>query len=247
MSEIKVIKPNIFGDKVDSFFTLRNERYGGHGLNIVGLNLGYNTNEDAHIISSNRNCLSTLLKNKSTNFAYANQVHGSSISYVTEAGTVEDCDALITQTKGLALAIQVADCAAVLIHDTKSEMIAAIHAGWRGAVDNIVPKTLKLMRAKGAEFKGAKAYISPCICKKHFEVGEEVADKFPASFVDVKGYAKPHIDLKGFIKSQLIENGFFRKNIETDSGCTIEGEQQFYSYRRGKEQSGRMMAVIQLK
>lgn len=247
MKKIEVIKPAVFGDDTKAFFTLKNRGIQKEDANISGFNLGYNTDEDPEIISSNRNRLADLFENKSTQIAYANQVHGSTVCFVKKAGTVEDCDALITQTKGLALAIQVADCAAVLIHERESKIIAAVHAGWRGAATNIIPKTLAAMQKKGAELTSARAYISPCICAKHFEIGEEVAEKFPALFIDAEDYKKPHIDLKGFLRSQLIENGLVESNIEVDEGCTIEDEHRFYSYRREKEKSGRMMALIQLK
>jgi copper oxidase (laccase) domain-containing protein len=90
------------------------------------------------------------------------------------------------------------------------------------------------------------AFISPCISVRHFEVGTEVADQFPDSFVDYEQYEKPHIDLKGFLQYQLEGAGVRREHIEVHPGCTVEDKQDYYSYRREGAMSGRMMGVIQL-
>jgi YfiH family protein len=177
--------------------------------------------------------------------AYAIQVHKTKIEVVTNAGTYPDTDAFVTAKKDMALAIQVADCAAVLFGDPKNRVIAAAHAGWRGAAGNIIPKTLDKMLSLGAEPKNIKAFISPCISLKNFEVGEEVASEFPDQFVDRDRFEKPHIALKEFIRYQLLEHGMMESKIELDTHCTIDDE-KFYSYRRQKGKSGRMMGIIKL-
>lgn len=244
MDKIKLIHPSVFGDDVRAFFTLKNKNYRSKSR-INGLNLGYNTSDIDKVVTQNRRILLDYTGIK--NIAYAKQVHGCSIKIVKKPTTVKNCDAIITQTAGLALAIRVADCAAVLIYEPKSKIIAAVHAGWRGAAGNIILKVLQLMKAQGANLSSAKAYISPSICMKHFEVGEEVAEQFSASFVDYERFAKPHVDLKGFIRYQLMVHKLKEENIELDECCTVEDRDRFYSYRREKEKSGRMLAVIQMK
>lgn len=246
IQRVKTIQPAIFGDEVTAFFTLKNKSYKPNQAEIAGFNLGLNTKEQNHIIKANRQRLSEMADVDFAEVAYARQVHGSQITFVKEGGTVDNCDALITQTAGIALAIQVADCAAVLIYEPELSMIAAVHAGWRGAAANILPNAINEMKQHGADISSARAYISPCIGKDHFEVGREVADQFPAEFVDDMHYSKPHIDLKSFLHSQLLQRGLGDNNIQIDAGCTVADADSYYSYRREQEQSGRMMAVIKL-
>ncbi|MDR9419011.1 peptidoglycan editing factor PgeF [Gracilimonas sp.] len=246
-SRIKFIKPSIFESEViDSWFTLRNHYLIQTDNDIPGLNLGLNTAEKESIVLKNRKLLAQEIDTNEELIAFGRQIHKTDIKYVIEGGTYQKTDGFVTDTPGLALAIQVADCAAILLADEKNKVIGAAHAGWRGAVANIVPKVIDKMVQLGAEEQHIKAYISPCISQVNFEVGEEVASEFPKEFVDRKKYKKPHVDLKGFIRHQIIQSGMLGSNIELDESCTIEGE-QFYSYRRQGQKSGRMMGIIKLK
>ncbi|MEX2362323.1 MAG: peptidoglycan editing factor PgeF, partial [Balneolaceae bacterium] len=177
---------------------------------------------------------------------FGNQIHNSDILVAEKAGIYADTDAFVTKTSGLALAIQVADCAAVLLGDEENGVIGAAHAGWRGAVDDIVPKVISRMKEAGAETNFIKVFISPSISQVNFEVGEEVAAQFPKQFVDFESQSKPHVNLKAFLKYQLLNSGILSVNIEIDEGCTISDE-NFYSYRRQKDKSGRMMGIIKLE
>lgn len=212
---------------------------------IPGLNLGINTNTPDSIIQKNLSLLFAELGWDIQQLATANQVHGSNIQIIEKPGVYENTDGLITKAKNLALGIRVADCAAVLIADPSSEVIGAFHAGWKGTAGNIIPKGIKKMISLGADTDQMIAYVSPCISKANFEVGEEVASIFPDAFVDRISYTKPHVDLKAFILHQLIQGGIKKMSIEVDEGCTVEDD-QFYSYRRERSLAGRMLALIKL-
>lgn len=245
-SQIEFIKPSLLNDeRISSWFTLRNHQSIHQDLTIPGLNLGLNTGEKEEIVRRNRNTLLNEIGLDAHQIAYAIQVHQTKVEVVNHGGTYPNTDAFVTTDTDLALAIQVADCAAVLFGDPRNRVIAAAHAGWRGAAANIIPKTIDKMVGFGAEIKNIKAFISPCISLQNFEVGEEVASQFPDQFVDRENYKKPHVDLKEFIRHQLLDLGMLESKIELDTHCTINGE-QFYSYRRQKEQSGRMMGIIKL-
>lgn len=245
---IEVIRPKIFAGQKEhqAFFTLKNAQLLNGEAYIEGLNLGYNTQEIPEVVTQNRGRLLAEFGIDPDWIAFANQVHSNRVIIVKEGGTFAETDALITQIPGLALAIQVADCAAVLLADPVTKTVAAVHAGWRGAAGDIVPRTLDKMEELGANPENCLSFISPCISVANFEVGEEVADQFPAQFVDANSFNKPHVDLKGFLAHQLKEVGLRDKNIEVHPACTIDKIDSFYSYRREKERSGRMMAVIQL-
>lgn len=244
-SRINFIRPTLLNNRqISSWFSLRNHEV-LHQNKIPGLNLGLNTDEEKEIVLQNRQLLRDEIGVGDNNIAYATQVHKTHVEVVEKAGTYPATDAMVTRNPDLALAIQVADCAAVLLGDPENKIIGAAHAGWRGAADDIIPKTIAKMKTLGAEIDQIHAFISPCISMENFEVGEEVAAQFPDEFVDREHYKKPHVDLKAFIRFQLLNEGMLDSKIELDTHCTIDDE-RFYSYRRQKEKSGRMMGIIKL-
>ncbi|WP_138429489.1 peptidoglycan editing factor PgeF [Fodinibius saliphilus] len=246
-TDFAVIRPtNLFKEEgVRAWFTLKNNQYRKQN-SIAGLNLGYNTSEKKEVVTQNRlNLLSSLEVNKEW-VAFADQVHSNRVRIVIQGGTFPNTDGLITSVPGLTIAIQVADCAAILLWDAESKTIGALHAGWRGAVGDIVPKGINDMADQGADPQNMKAFVSPCISLKNFEVGIEVAEQFPDNFVDYEHFEKPHVDLRRFIRNQLQEGGIPQKHIEVAPGCTFEDKERFYSFRREGKKSGRMMALIQI-
>jgi YfiH family protein len=247
---MKLIRPSVFSESSDivAAFTEsnRSENPDERSDNDDGLDFGLDTASGKSEIESNYKQLLSELDILSGSIALANQVHGSNIKVVKKPGIYEETDGLITTKKGLTLGIQVADCAAVLIADEEKKIIGAFHAGWRGAVANIVPKGIKKMEKLGGEISNFKAYISPCISKRMFEVGDEVAIQFPEKFVDRLTYKKPHIDLKGFIQDQMEKVGIKESQIEVSPDCTMQ-ELRFFSYRRERDKAGRMLGLISLK
>ncbi len=246
-SHIDFIRPEKLNDaRIFSWFTLKNAHLNEEEQQIPGLNVGFNSNEKQEILLHNLNLVSSEIRMKPSNLALAEQVHKTNVQVITEGGIYPETDAFVSNTPGTALGIQVADCGAILFGDSVNQVIGAAHAGWRGAVDRIVPKTIEKMLELGAELKNIKVFISPCIAKHNFEVGDEVAEKFADHLVDREHYEKPHVDLKGLIEDQLLELGIAKKHIEIDERCTIDHEDLFYSYRREKEKSGRMVGIIKL-
>jgi len=247
-TKFSLIEPALLAEseKIQAWFTLKNSKYGLDGTNIPGLNFGYNTKETKELVTANRLTLLSHLRLDPEWVAYADQVHSNRIQVVTEGGTYPSTDGLITQIPGLTLGIQVADCAAILLWDSTNKVIGALHAGWRGAAGDIVPMGIEKMLEQGADPNTMGAFVSPCISLRNFEVGQEVADQFPDEFVDYKSYTKPHIDLKGFLKHQITEAGVFQDQIEISEQCTIDEADNFYSYRREGDKSGRMLALIQI-
>jgi len=240
-----IIRPNIFDEgKIEAFFTLKNP--GLSKGNIPGLNLGFNTSESEEMVFEKRNMLFNAMGVPPSKIAALRQVHGNNVKIVRRPGYYKDYDAMVTSQEDVFLAIQVADCAAIFLADQKHSVLGATHAGWRGAVGGVVPRTLAAMVTLNAEPSQIRAYVSPCISIENFEVGEEVASQFPEEFVDDSSFPKPHVDLKEYIVHQLKESGVFEEHIEVDRNCTMKNEDKFYSYRREKDQSGRMMGIIKL-
>lgn len=246
-SQIKFIRPEKLNDgRILSWFSLKNQDLIEEGQLIPGLNIGFNSKERHDIILHNLKLLSDEIRTKASDIALAEQVHQTEVKLVSKGGIYSETDAFVSNTPGVALGIQVADCGAVLLGDSWNKVIGAAHAGWRGGVSGIIPKTVQQMVALGAETKRIKAFISPCLAVHNFEVGEEVSAQFPENLVDANSYEKPHVDLKGLIMEHLMFAGVLPRNIECDNRCTIDDEELFYSYRREKEKSGRMLGVIKL-
>lgn len=209
---------------------------------IPGLNFGENTVVKKPVIKNNFNILKKEIGHTGK-IALAEQVHESEISVVNEPGYFSGVDGLITTKQNLLIGVKAADCAALLLADSEKAVIAAIHAGWRSAELDILPKAIEEMKAQGAVTKNIYCYISACISLKNFEIGEEVAIQFPSSFVDRTIGKKPHLNLKKFLEQQLLDKGIQKSNIEVDPRCTID-DLSFYSHRRERDKAGRMLAFI---
>lgn len=230
---------------IEAGFTLANRHVVNQKGNIPGLNFGDNTGVPPEEIDGSIEFFLKQLSWSGESPALAEQVHGSNIKVVDSPGMHRGVDALVTTSPNLTLGIKVADCAAILLADETNGIIAAVHAGWRGAVADILPKTVLKVKDLGAEPAKMRAYISPCLSEQVFEVGNEVAELFPKKFVDYKNHPKPHIDLKGFLVNQLRVCGVANKHIEVDEGCTLS-ESKYYSYRRERDRAGRMLGYIRM-
>ncbi len=247
-SQIDITVPRLAreSDQVEAYFSLKNADKVNREARIPGLNLGFSTGEREIVIQQNRKMLFDYLQLDPEWIARGGQVHSSRVKTVTAGGLYPETDGLVTAVPGLTLAVQVADCAAVLLVDKTNGVVAAVHAGWRGALAGIVDHALRRMKDQGAVVAEVEVYISPCISEAHFEVGEEVAENFPDAFVNRDDYRKPHVNLKQYLVHQLTRQGITETRIEVDSGCTYSNPDQYYSYRREGKNSGRMFAFIKL-
>jgi len=156
-----------------------------------------------------------------------------------EAGAATPCDALFTDRRGVALGIKVADCLPVSLYDPVHRVIANIHSGWRGAVQNITAATLDALNETSFDPAAAYAYLGPSIRVCCFEVGEEVAAQFDARWIDRSRGPKPHVDLARMTEFLLCERGV--RNVIDTALCT-RCNPLFHSYRRDKK-SGRNLAI----
>lgn len=186
------------------------------------------------------------------NFAHANQVHSANAESITSPGLYKQTDALITDTKGLYLVISVADCLPVMLYDKSKRVIANIHSGWRGTAAGIVTNTVEKMRSEfNTDPCDIIAFGGQCIGKEKFEVGGEVAALFGEKYVYPhplsENSEKFYIDLKSVVRDQLLDAGVLGQNIEISPLCTYSEKDMFHSYRRDKDKSGRMFAVIGIR
>ena len=176
-----MIQPKIFDPAV--IIAAQSDRHGGVSpAPFNSLNLGLSVKDEEKNVIANRELFFGGLGIELSQLAIVHQVHGDKVLVVTEPGRKEEYDAQITNTPGIFLVVSIADCTPVLIHDTKNNAGAAIHAGWKGTVAKIVSNALELMKdTYGTEGKDCKAFIGACISHDNFEVGSEVAEHFDAS------------------------------------------------------------------
>lgn len=213
------------------------------------LNLGFSSGDDLNTVRQNRRLFFDALAISEGNIAWSKLVHGNRVLVADKPVKGEDCDAVITNQPNVFACVSIADCTPVLIYDPKNKAVAAIHAGWRGTAANIVTETLIAMKTNyGTCGENCLAFIGACIGETKFEVGEEVAAQFDE---DVKRFdpslQKYFIDLKNENKKQLMNFGLSVGNIEVSPFCTISNNDTFFSYRKEKGVTGRMLAVIGFK
>ena len=220
--------------------------------------LALHTGEDVKSIVDNRKKLSSLLGiDNNLHFIVANQTHGEHIEIISMSETkgwqgvddaINNCDALVTNQKGVVLTILTADCVPVLLYDKEKEIVAAIHAGWKGTEAKIVAKTVqKMIKVYDSDPEDIIAGVAPAIGRCCYEVGKDVAKHFfnePLSF-DVWG-EKYMLDLPFINKKQLLDSGVLEEHIEMSGVCTSCEVERFFSYRKEQGCSGRFMSMIGL-
>jgi len=186
------------------------------------------------------------------------QVHGADALVVDRPLTEIDrfpggWDALVTDQPGVTVAVRTADCVPVLVHDPRRHVVAAIHAGWRGAVAGIVAKTLRLMANRfGSMQSDLRVSIGPSAGPCCYEVDNPVLDQLRMRLPDWKSVVhdyqghKARLDLKALIRRQVEGEGVSPPSISSVNLCTICHDQLFYSYRREGRVNGTMVSGITL-
>ncbi len=162
------------------------------------LNLGFTEWDSSARVLENRSKFFAALSAKKMRVIGLQQIHSDIVHVVNSAkapGEPLVADALITRERGVLLVIQTADCVPILLADTKSHAVAAIHAGWRGTLQRIAAKTLGRMQMEfGTHPQDVIAALGPCIGPCCYEVGSEVAKEFAAKFPDASAWFKGPFD-----------------------------------------------------
>lgn len=186
-----------------------------------------------------------------------NQVHGDNIVIVHEGNyrtmRTVDADGMITSAPGIAIGIETADCVPILLIDSHKPAVAAVHAGWRSTVKNIVQKAVTRMREEFAtDPAGMVAAIGPAICGKCYEVDEPVMGPVREAFHFWKEVSSPRgggtwsLDLVKANRMELIQAGLAENNIHAVGMCTTCRRDLFYSFR-AEGRTGRMLSVVMIK
>jgi YfiH family protein len=194
------------------------------------LNIAYHVGDDPKAVEKNRRLL--FQKAGIKEVVFMNQIHSCKIEYVDRICT-PTCDGIITDRANLPLAVMSADCYAVLLYDASKGVIAALHAGRKGAMGGIVAKALQMMR-KDFRCETIQAILSPGIGVCCYEVGEEILQTVDRSYVQGK-----RLDIKKMIVDQLREFGVEFYDYGVCTSCC----DRYYSYRR-EGVTGRFASII---
>ena len=234
-------------------------RVGGSSTdNYHSLNMGFNSGDLAGNVITNRNILCAALEINPNRLIFPKQTHTASCKTITAAffnldkeekqPFLNETDAVITNLKGVCVAIKTADCVPVLLYDTKQKVVSAVHAGWRGTVQDIVIKTIhKMVEEFGTDPSDLFAGIGPSISPEVYEVGEEVWKQFSPEFYHASNPDKADkrlLDLWSANNQQLIQAGVPEEQIEVARTCTFSDSDRFFSARRDGIKTGRMATGI---
>ena len=212
---------------------------GGISKNIYeSLNNRPETRDKPSNVRKNLELVRKKIKNSARDIFLLNQIHSNKFIYIDEKYQFKSkpkVDAVITNQKNLPIAILTADCVPILIYDSQKKIIAAIHAGWKGAYKGIVDKVIKFILKKGSKPQNITAVIGPSISIDNYEVQNDFKNKFLKKdrrnkiFFRIK-HKKLYFDLSNYVKSILLMNKI--KKIEKIKIDTFDFKNKFFSARR---------------
>lgn len=257
MSPLPIIRSRLLEQAgvAHAFFT----RQGGVSTGVyASLNGGAGSRDEGAAVAENKRRMAETLGVAPERFMVPYQVH--SADAVTIAAPWPDaerprCDGVATAAKGLGLGVTGADCGIILFADARTGVVAAAHAGWKGAFDGVIEATLKRMEELGARRANINVVLGPTIAQASYEVGPEFVARFRAAdptfqrfFIASSRQDHAMFDLPAFIGDRLERAGVNAfENLGLD---TYADEKRFFSYRRtthrGENDYGRLIAAIAL-
>jgi YfiH family protein len=236
------------------FFT----RQGGVSAGLfASLNVGRGSGDDPERVAENRRRAAARFDLPAAALATCRQVHSARVVAARAPldGPPPEADGVATAASGLLCGALAADCAPVLIADAEARVVAAVHAGWRGALGGVVEAGVAAMAALGADPARMRAAVGPCIGPASYEVGLEFEARFVAADAANAGFFAPGarpdkrlFDLPGYVLTRLGAAGVGRAEW---IGCdTLADEARFFSNRRavlrGEGGYGRLLSAISL-
>ena len=232
---------------------------GGKSTGIFkSLNCGPGSSDKKKDILKNLKIVCNKIKTKSKKIVLLNQVHSNKLHYINKDSKLINNkiigDALVTSKKNMPIAVLTADCAPILMYDERNKMIAAIHAGWKGAYKDIVKKVIKFMIKKGCTSQNITAVIGPCISGNSYQVKKDFIKKFLKKDKKNKVFFKVTRDKNYFNLNKYIYYQLKSLNIDKIdiiNKDTFIAKNNFFSARRStglKEcDYGRNISVIMIK
>lgn len=233
----------------------------------AAFNVTHYCGDNAERVARNRKWLCEELSIQDEHLIIPHQTHTANVFCVTDEflllpdeekrKKLENVDAVITDLRHVCVGVSTADCVPILVCDDEHNVIAAIHAGWRGTLGRIVSSTLQAMNQQfGTQPQQLKVVMGPCISWQAFEVGEEVVQQFldkgfPPTVLGVSRQSptngnevKPHIDLCAANAWLFETEGVPLEQIQISGICTFTNYDTFFSARRLGINSGRIFTGI---
>jgi YfiH family protein len=228
-------------------------RHGGISISPYhSANLAFHVGDNPDDVVKNHDILADKLGFNRHFLIHMRQIHSDKIIITDETlsfDTPLECDALITNRPNIPLMVMSADCTGILIYDPIEKVIAAVHAGRAGALNDILPKTIKMMgEAFGSLSENLQIVLGPSIHGCCYEVNETIASE-----CEEKGYdlalrredKKVFLDVNSILLKQL--STLRIENIEVIEHCTSCKHEEYFSYRADAQHTGRIAGVIILR
>ena len=238
INDKKILKSDLLKNVVH-FFTTRETVLRSQDVNL------------ADAINANKQSICNFYNINPENFVSPTQTHSANIE-IAQVGksNYPETDALILTNTEQAIYLNFADCTPVIIYDTKQNIGAIAHAGWRGTVQRIAPLTIeKMVKECGSNVSDIIVAIGPAISKCCYNVGEDVYNKLQATITNSQGLFEErndelYVDLKGINRQQLWEIGV--EKIDVCPYCTVCDNDMFFSYRNENGTTCRHSAVFKI-
>lgn len=220
---------------------------------VAGLQMGLGADDDpAHVAENRRRAVAAILPGAA--LVMPLQVHSPDAVIVESPwndGNRPRADAVVTDRPGLLLGVVTADCAPVLLADHEAGVVAAAHAGWRGARCGVIEATLEAMERRGARAGRIVAAIGPCIAQPSYEVDAPFRDHFTTAeerFFAAGRAGHWHFDLEAYVAARITACGV--AGVDPLGLDTYALEDRFFSYRRATHRQhadyGRQASLIGL-
>ena len=237
-----------------AFFT----RQGGVSQGVyASLNVGVGSRDDPAAVRENRARTAAVFDAGPEALLTCYQIH-SAVAVIADGpwAARPEADAVVTATPGLVCGALAADCAPVLMADPDARVVAAVHAGWRGALGGVIEAAIARMSALGAQPTRIVAAVGPCIGPRSYEVGLEFLETFRTEDPLADQYFQPGarpdkrlFDLPGFVLGRLAAAGVVQAEWTGRDTCTED--RLFFSNRRavlrGEPDYGRLLSAIMLE
>jgi YfiH family protein len=213
------------------------------------------TGDSPEIFVNNRVLLAEKLMIKPEQLVFPRQTHTNCVAEITDIPETEikETDALVTNRTGICLCVQTADCVPILLFDPVNNVIAAVHAGWRGTVNKIAEIAVqKMVLIYNSSPKNIIAAIGPSISPEIYEVGNEVVEEVKKSIPNAdillhkNSSGKYHVNLWEANRQVLLKNGLKEKNIEILGECSFTESSKYFSARKEGIATGRMVSGIMI-
>ena len=220
------------------------------------LNCSSSNDDDKKNVDGNRLIAVNNLNLNKKKLILIKQTHSSKVIRITKSNLDKniEADGIITSLNDVVLGILTADCAPVIIYDDMNKFVCNLHSGWKGSLNNISQKAIKLFDKYQIKRKNLIAIVGPCLGVKNYEVDKNFEKRFIKKdvrynkFFQYKNKQKSYFNLRALINFQLSELGL--KQIYNINRDTYSNDNLFFSHRRathkGQKTTGRLINLISL-